>query len=182
MKLGTLLFAATLASAASNSEKAQYLLPAGGIETGGFFGANAFTGTVQPNPSVGGRFAYGLPHGFALVGEGAWNRALDLDFPEANANLTMYDLGGGLEWTPFRLGRFAPYLHGGVSWVRLSASGRFGQDRFSSAANRAGGNLGLGSRIYLNERYGVLLDVRAIQGPNYTWFGRVTTGLFFQFE
>ncbi|MCP5118717.1 MAG: hypothetical protein GY953_48520, partial [bacterium] len=117
------------------------------------------------HPSLGGEFVFGVPHGFGIYSEGVWNRVLELDASHVTVTGTLYDFGGGLQWTPFRLGRFAPYLRGGISWVRFSANGHFGPDRFGLAASRVGGSLGFGSRIYLNNRYGVLLDARAIQGP-----------------
>ncbi len=160
----------------------KYLLPPKKIEAGAFFGGNGFSATSQANPSLGGEAVLGLDHGFGLFGEGAWNRILGLKAPGIEAKAALYDLGGGMQWSPFHWGRFSPYLRGGLSWVHVGAGGRIGSIRIDGATNRLGANFGFGGRIYLAEHYGVLLDFRAVQGPQAAWLGRFSTGLFYHFK
>lgn len=169
-------------SARRRLERPGYPLPPGKTEIGGFFGGNVFTGTIQPNPSLGGELVLGLPHGFGVFGQTAWNRVFGLELPDGQVGVALYDLGGGLQWTPFHWGRFGPYLRGGVSWVRVSGGGRIGGEEFGHSTDRLAANLGFGARIYMNERYGVLFDFGAVQGPGYTVLGRFSAGLFYHFK
>jgi len=160
----------------------KYLLPPKKIEAGAFFGGNGFSATGQSNPSLGGEVVLGLDHGFGLFGEGAWNRILGLKAPGIESKAALYDLGGGTQWTPFHWGRFSPYLRGGLSWVHVGAGGRIGSIGVVGSTDRLGANLGFGGRIYLAEHYGVLLDFRAVQGPQAAWLARFSTGLFYHFK
>jgi hypothetical protein len=160
----------------------KYLLPPKKIEIGAFFGGNVFSATSQANPSLGGEVVLGLGHGFGLLGEGTWNRILGLKAPGIEAKAALFDLGGGLQWSPFHRGRFSPHLRGGLSWVRVGAGGQIGSMKLDRSTDRVGGNFGFGGRIYLAEHYGVLLDFRAVQGPQAAWLGRFSTGLFYRFK
>ncbi len=160
----------------------KYLLPPKKIEAGAFFGRNGFSATNQANPSLGGEVVLGLDHGFGLFGEGAWNRILGLKAPGIESKAALYDLGGGTQWTPFHWGRFSPYLRGGLSWVHVGAGGRIGSIRVGGSTDRLGATLGFGGRIYVAEHYGVLLDFRAVQGPQAAWLARFSTGLFYHFK
>jgi len=160
----------------------KYVLPPRKIEAGALFGGNGFSATSQANLSLGGEVVLGLDHGFGLFGEGAWNRILGLKAPGIEAKAALYDLGGGAQWTPLHWGRFSPYLRGGLSWVHVGAGGRIGSIGVVGSTDRLGANFGFGGRIYLAEHFGVLLDFRAVQGPQTAWLGRFSTGLFYHFK
>lgn len=163
-------------------EVPSYRLPSGRAEISGLFGGNVYSGALQANPSLGGKFVFGLAHGFGVFAEGSWNRVFGFTAPSTDVGVVGYNAGGGLQWTPFRLARFAPYMQTGLGWVRLSVGGHVGPHELSFATDRLGANLGFGARVYLNRGYGLIFEVGALQGPGNSWVGRFSMGLFYQFK
>jgi hypothetical protein len=57
-------------AASAAPEVPKFKLQPGKIEIGGLLGGNLYSATPQPNPSLGGEFILGLPHGFGVFAGG----------------------------------------------------------------------------------------------------------------
>ena len=165
------------------TEQPQYGLLPGQVQLAGRFGGSYLHrsgGQVQP--SLGGELLVGLPKNLALFAEGTRHSSVELGVWNLKLGSDLYDFGGGVEWNIPNRTRVTPYLRGGVGLVHVNSRLGFRQRELWVSGSNIAGSFGGGLRVHLREGYGLLVDLRAFQGPDLPWMTRTSFGFFYRFK
>jgi len=180
------LFALLLTSALSADEHFSNSLGTQGLDLlGGVQHTSAGT-----DPVGGFRILGGLGRFVSGYVEYTYSRPVSRTFlsrgNNAEFNVSLMDYGGGLELHANRW-RVSPYIYGGIGGVRTGASVHLlGRTRDSSVNNFAG-SVGGGVRVYVNQYYGFMAEVKGLRPTDSLkphdsrWIERYALGVFLRF-
>jgi hypothetical protein len=164
-------------------DRNRYALLPGEVQVGGLFGASYLaSGIGQTQGLIGGEVVVGLPHNFAVFGEGAWHSGLDLGVWNIRLGTDLFDLGTGIEWTVPNRTPLVPYLRAGVSLIHIDAQARFGPWKYWVSGNKIAASLGGGVTVHLNDNFGFLFDIRGFDGSGLPVMVRTSVGFFYRFK
>ena len=170
-------------SQVNEPDRNRYALLPGEVQVGGLFGASHLaSGVGQTQGLIGGEVVVGLPHNFAVFGEGAWHSGIDLGVWNVRLGTDMYDLGTGIEWAIPNRTPIVPYLRAGVSLIHIDAQARFGPWRFWASGNKIAASFGGGATVHITDRYGFLFDIRGFDGSEMAGMVRTSIGFFYRFK
>lgn len=168
---------------AALAEPPGYKLLPGKVQLAGLVGGSYLgAGVAETQGTVGGEVLVGLPHNFAFFAEGTRHNSINLGVLDLRLGTDLYDFGGGVEWNIPNPSRIVPYFRAGVGLLHGRAEARFGRYRFGLSGSRFAGNFGGGVRIHLKERFGLLVDFRAFDGPDVPWMVKTSFGFFYRFQ